>query len=113
MCEDQRFPAFDARLHTGRIVAGRKILALPIVVLARRPDCRTVARLDLLVVIEFPEDMTFEVASDQFERFLPGRIVSARRHDDSVWKDAGRTAGGVVEAVPSLDDVPIHIDHND
>ena len=70
MRQNQCFAALGRRRDSRRIIAGRKILTLPVVMLPRRPDWFAVA-LDLLVVIESPYHVAFEITLDEFEQ-IPG-----------------------------------------
>src|SRR5262249_47624927 len=95
-----------------RVISRGKIGALPVVVLANRPYHLAVTRLDLLVVIEPPEDFAFEVTLDQLERFLSRRIRSGGRHNDAARKHPRWTSGGVIVAVPTFHNIAIHVDHD-
>src|SRR5262245_21303070 len=108
--QNQRIAAFDGRLKCRRIVAGWKILPLPVMVLARGPYGFSVVRCDLLRAVKPPYEIAFEVSLDKLERFLVRRARSVGGHDNAIGKDTRWTAGGIHIAVPSLNNVPVHVD---
>ena len=108
--EDQRGAAFDRRRGVRRVVARREAVALPVVVLARGPDGRALARLDLLGAREPPHVLPRKVALHQFQRLLIRRTRPCRGDDDTARQHARRPAGGVVEVLPALDHVAVHVD---
>ena len=109
--QHQRLAARETRAWPRASSSRREILTLPVVVLAQRPDRLAVAGLDLLVVVEMPERPC------RRNRAAPARAIpgaAGRRPaaptTDAAGKHACRTAGGIVVAVPSLDDVAVHVD---
>ena len=110
MGQQQGVAACETGRGIRRVVTGGKILTLPVVVLTRGPDHFAVAGLDLLVMVETPELFAVEIALNELGRFLARRIGAGRSHDDTAGKDACRTAGGAIVAIPLLDDVAVHID---
>src|ERR1051326_7353064 len=85
---------------------------MAIMILARGSHSLDVGGRDLLPVVKAPYEIAFEIALHQFNGFLMRRTISAGAHDNAIRKYARGAAGGIVEAVPSLHDVAVHVDHD-
>ena len=110
MGQQQGIAAGETGCGVRRVVTRGKILTLPIMVLPRGPDHFAVAGLDLLVMVETPELLAVEIALHELGRFLARGIGAGRSYDDTAGKDACRTTGGTIVAIPLLDDVAVHVD---
>src|SRR5688572_20980359 len=108
----QRLAALNCRCDAWGIVASRKVLPLPVVMLPRRPYLPASTRLDLLATIEPPNNVAREVTLNEFQRFLSWRICSVRRHHASTGKDAHRSPCRIDEVGPLLDHIAIHVNHD-
>src|SRR5580765_6748152 len=78
--------------------------------LARRPGSAAVTRRDLLAAGKAPDHIADEVPLDEFQCLLVRRTRAAGSDDEAARQNASRPAGGVVEALPPLDDIAVHVD---
>src|SRR6185436_21068 len=81
--QDQCARPLDYGCALRRVIAGWKALALPVMMLPRRPDRAALACLDLLVVRELPNHLSIEILLDQLQRLLVGRTRAAGRDEDA------------------------------
>src|SRR5262249_18003620 len=74
MRQNQRIATLNRGLECRRIIAGRKIVPLPVMMLARGPYGFSIVCCDLFAVVKSPYKIAFEVALDKLERFLVRRM---------------------------------------